>query len=41
MKILDGLRAGERALAGAITGRALYEGRFDVEAALAVVGGGA
>jgi phosphoribosylformimino-5-aminoimidazole carboxamide ribotide isomerase len=38
LRILDGLRAGGRSLAGAITGRALYEGRFDVEAALAVVG---
>lgn len=39
LRALDGLRVGGRALAGAITGRALYEGRFDVEAALAVVGG--
>jgi phosphoribosylformimino-5-aminoimidazole carboxamide ribotide isomerase len=31
------LRVGERALAGAIVGRAIYEGRFDVEEALAAL----
>jgi phosphoribosylformimino-5-aminoimidazole carboxamide ribotide isomerase len=31
------LRAGERALAGAIVGRAIYEGRFRVDEALAVL----
>jgi phosphoribosylformimino-5-aminoimidazole carboxamide ribotide isomerase len=34
---LRGLRAGERALAGAIVGRAIYEGRFGVDEALAAV----
>jgi phosphoribosylformimino-5-aminoimidazole carboxamide ribotide isomerase len=34
---LHGLRGGERALAGAIVGRAIYEGRFGVDEALAVV----
>jgi phosphoribosylformimino-5-aminoimidazole carboxamide ribotide isomerase len=35
---LRGLRAGGRALAGAIVGRAIYEGRFGVDEALAAVG---
>jgi phosphoribosylformimino-5-aminoimidazole carboxamide ribotide isomerase len=35
---LRGLRAGGRALAGAIVGRAIYEGRFVVDEALAAVG---
>jgi phosphoribosylformimino-5-aminoimidazole carboxamide ribotide isomerase len=34
---LRALRVGERALAGAIVGRAIYEGRFDVEEALAAL----
>jgi phosphoribosylformimino-5-aminoimidazole carboxamide ribotide isomerase len=34
---LRGLRADERALAGAIVGRAIYEGRFGVDDALAAV----
>jgi phosphoribosylformimino-5-aminoimidazole carboxamide ribotide isomerase len=34
---LRSLRAGERALAGAIVGRAIYEGRFGVDEALAAV----
>jgi phosphoribosylformimino-5-aminoimidazole carboxamide ribotide isomerase len=34
---LRGLRAGGRALAGAIVGRAIYEGRFGVDEALAAV----
>jgi len=34
---LRGLRAGDRSLAGAIVGRAIYEGRFGVDEALAVV----
>jgi phosphoribosylformimino-5-aminoimidazole carboxamide ribotide isomerase len=34
---LRGLRAGGRALAGAIVGRAIYEGRFGVDDALAAV----
>jgi phosphoribosylformimino-5-aminoimidazole carboxamide ribotide isomerase len=37
---LAGLRAGGRALAGVIVGRALYEGRFTLRAALTAVGGG-
>jgi len=32
------LRAGGRSLAGAIVGRAIYEGRFGVDEALAAVG---
>ena len=36
---LAGLDVGGRRLAGAIVGRALYEHRFDVAGALAVVGG--
>jgi len=39
LRTLIRLRAGGRALEGVITGRALYEGRFDVAAALAVIGG--
>jgi phosphoribosylformimino-5-aminoimidazole carboxamide ribotide isomerase len=35
---LRGLRAGGRSLAGAIVGRAIYEGRFALEEALAAVG---
>jgi phosphoribosylformimino-5-aminoimidazole carboxamide ribotide isomerase len=35
---LRGLRAGRRALAGAIVGRAIYEGRFGVDEALTAVG---
>lgn len=38
LRTLDALLVDGRRLAGAITGRALYEGRFDVDAALAVVG---
>jgi phosphoribosylformimino-5-aminoimidazole carboxamide ribotide isomerase len=34
---LRGLRAGGRSLAGAIVGRAIYEGRFGVDEALAAV----
>jgi phosphoribosylformimino-5-aminoimidazole carboxamide ribotide isomerase len=34
---LRGLHAGERALAGAIVGRAIYEGRFGVDEALSAV----
>jgi phosphoribosylformimino-5-aminoimidazole carboxamide ribotide isomerase len=34
---LRGLRAGERVLAGAVVGRAIYEGRFGVDEALAAV----
>ena len=34
---LRGLRAGDRSLAGAIVGRAIYEGRFGVDEALAAV----
>jgi len=34
---LRGLRAGGRALAGAIVGRAIYEGHFGVDDALAAV----
>jgi phosphoribosylformimino-5-aminoimidazole carboxamide ribonucleotide (ProFAR) isomerase len=34
---LRGLRAGGRALSGAIVGRAIYEGRFGVDEALAAV----
>jgi len=41
LRTLIRLRAGGRALEGVITGRALYEGRFDVAAALAVIGGAA
>jgi phosphoribosylformimino-5-aminoimidazole carboxamide ribotide isomerase len=37
MEALRELRAGGRALAGAIVGRAIYEGRFTVEEALAAV----
>jgi phosphoribosylformimino-5-aminoimidazole carboxamide ribotide isomerase len=37
LRALAALSAGDRRLAGAITGRALYEGRFDVAAALAVL----
>jgi phosphoribosylformimino-5-aminoimidazole carboxamide ribotide isomerase len=37
---LAGLRAGGRGLAGVIVGRALYEGRFTLRAALTAVGGG-
>lgn len=36
---LDGVEAGGRGLAGAIVGRALYEGRFSLAEALAAVGG--
>lgn len=36
LRALGELRVGDRALAGAIVGRALYEGRFDVADALAV-----
>ncbi|MGH9024611.1 MAG: HisA/HisF-related TIM barrel protein, partial [Acidimicrobiia bacterium] len=35
---LAALRADERGLAGAIVGKALYEGRFDVEQARAALG---
>lgn len=35
---LRGLRAGGRALAGAIVGRAIYEGRFRVDEAIALLG---
>ena len=34
---LRGLRADERSLAGAIVGRAIYDGRFGVDEALAAV----
>ncbi|HMG25530.1 MAG TPA: HisA/HisF-related TIM barrel protein [Acidimicrobiia bacterium] len=37
LSALRGLRAGGRALAGAIVGRAIYEGRFGVDEALAAV----
>ena len=33
----SGLRAGDRSLAGAIVGRAIYEGRFGVDEAIAAV----
>lgn len=39
LRILGSLRAGGRALSGVITGRALYEGRFDVAEALEAVAG--
>ncbi|MEY3360940.1 MAG: hypothetical protein RL531_659 [Actinomycetota bacterium] len=39
LRVLGALRVDGRALAGAITGRALYEGRFDVTAALSAVSG--
>lgn len=39
LETLASLSAGGRTLAGAIVGKALYEGRFTVEEALAVVGG--
>jgi phosphoribosylformimino-5-aminoimidazole carboxamide ribotide isomerase len=35
---LRGLRAGDRSLAGAVVGRAIYEGRFRVDEALAALG---
>jgi len=38
LRELQGLRVGERALAGVIAGKAIYEGRFDVTAALAALG---
>ncbi len=38
VEALRDLRAGGRALAGVIVGRAIYEGRFTVEEALAAVG---
>jgi len=38
VETLHNLRAGGRALAGVIVGRAIYEGRFTVEEALAAVG---
>ena len=41
LRTLSGLRVEGRSLAGAITGRALYEGRFDVASALAAVGAAA
>ena len=37
LRALDGLDVGGRRLAGAIVGKALYEGRFSVEEALAVL----
>jgi phosphoribosylformimino-5-aminoimidazole carboxamide ribotide isomerase len=37
LRILDALEVAGRRLAGAITGRALYEGRFDVAGALEVL----
>ncbi len=37
LRALQGLRAGGRGLAGAIVGRALYEGRFSLDAAVAAV----
>jgi len=37
LSALRGLRAGGRSLAGAIVGRAIYEGRFGVDEALAAV----
>ena len=37
LSALRGLRAGDRSLAGAIVGRAIYEGRFGVDEALAAV----
>jgi phosphoribosylformimino-5-aminoimidazole carboxamide ribotide isomerase len=37
LRALAQLRAGERGLAGIIAGRAIYEGRFDVAAALAAL----
>lgn len=40
VRALAGLRAGDRRLAGAIVGRALYEGRFTVSDALAAVATG-
>jgi phosphoribosylformimino-5-aminoimidazole carboxamide ribotide isomerase len=38
LEALVDLRAGDRRLAGAIAGRAIYEGRFTIAEALAVVG---
>lgn len=38
---LDALRGGRRALAGAIVGKAIYEGRIDVRAAVDALVGGA
>ncbi|MFI5045646.1 MAG: 1-(5-phosphoribosyl)-5-[(5-phosphoribosylamino)methylideneamino]imidazole-4-carboxamide isomerase [Acidimicrobiia bacterium] len=38
---LDGLRVGDRGLAGVIAGKAIYEGRFTVPDALAALGQGA
>jgi phosphoribosylformimino-5-aminoimidazole carboxamide ribotide isomerase len=40
LRALAGLEAGGRRLAGAIVGRALYEGNFGVDEALAAVGAG-
>jgi phosphoribosylformimino-5-aminoimidazole carboxamide ribotide isomerase len=40
LRALAGLEAGGRRLAGAIVGRALYEGHFGVREALAAVGAG-
>ena len=39
LRVLRGLEVGGRRLAGAIVGRAIYEGRMDVGAALEVVSG--
>lgn len=39
LRALGALEAGGRGLAGAIVGRALYEGRFELEEALRVTGG--
>jgi phosphoribosylformimino-5-aminoimidazole carboxamide ribotide isomerase len=39
LRVLRGLEVGGRRLAGAIVGRAIYEGRMDVVAALEVVSG--
>ena len=38
LRALDGLKVGDRALVGAIVGRALYEGRFTVAEGLAALG---
>jgi phosphoribosylformimino-5-aminoimidazole carboxamide ribotide isomerase len=39
LRTLDRLEAGGRRLAGAITGKAIYDGRFTVPEALAAIGG--
>jgi phosphoribosylformimino-5-aminoimidazole carboxamide ribonucleotide (ProFAR) isomerase len=39
LRALAGLRSGDRGLAGAIVGRAIYEGRFTVSEARAALAG--